>query len=139
MMKTVYHEPTPAFVVDAFNLHIAVLQDMGARLHASLELAHRALWPEMYAALDEAQLAVIDDRLFDCVSGDMHVLTPAEQREAEGGPIAELELAMLDTCLGAPHSEAEAGCLLVELEERGIYVRPALCADCGRTHLKAGW
>lgn len=100
---------------------------------------------DMFTRLDftlaqaTAALSVIDDRLFDCVSGDMHVLTPAEQWEAEGGPIAALELAMLDTCLGAPHSDAEAGCLLVELEERGIYVRPALCADCGRTHLKKGW
>jgi hypothetical protein len=138
------------FSGDAHDLHIAVLHDMGARLHRSLEGAHRALWPEMYRALDEAHLAVIDvpaearmsfavidDRLFDCVSGDMHVLTPAEQWEEEEGVIAIQSIAMLDTCLGSL-PELQAACLLVELERDGIYVTPKHCTFCGRTHLVRG-
>lgn len=69
--------PATAPIVNAHDLHIAVLQDMGARLNRSLELAHRALYPEMYAALDEAAQAVVpaaasDWNEADCGAGDTH-------------------------------------------------------------------
>lgn len=84
-----------------------------------------------------AHAALVEAETGDTGMGDIH--TPEAQWAVEAQPIAALELAMLDSCLGAPRSDGEAGCVLVELESRGIYVEPVDCAWCGRTHLvKAG-
>jgi hypothetical protein len=103
MQNTVYHTP-PTFhpLLSPLQTAIDECEEMFTRLDFTLAQA-------------TAALSVIDDRLFDCVSGDMHVLMPA--------------------CPGERyHSYVEAAGAAFALEERAALV-PDYCDRCDGFHL----
>lgn len=129
---TTNYTPTSAprpFILAGLHQAIADAEDMFTRLDATIAIVRGALAAQSPTVVRGA----------DTACGDVHVMTPEEQWEEEGGPIAALSISMLDTCLGSL-PELQAACLLVELERDEIWVEPVPCGSCGQTHLvrKAG-
>lgn len=88
----------------------------------------------MFARLDftlaqaRGALAVVCDTDFDsCATGDMHAI----EREADA-IVDRMTVQMLDSCLGAPHSYAEAALVATYLDDGS---EPIECSSCGRWHV----
>lgn len=140
MTNVVYHNPPTALPLDYDIRHVPASPDW------IYELRWRGQSLDTFYSIGDAveaglsHVSFVDGGYFeaDCEAGDMHIYTPEEQWEVESGAVEELEIAMLDSCLNAFYSEAEAGGIMLSLEERGIHVRPAQCKSCLRWHLERG-